>query len=504
MNSSNWTRIDFSLVPQRNTTCGVSLAPRYQCYKTPELGSKACYQCSGAFLLEVTGSPALVDMVFLQPGEWGRFHGLPVRRDVAEAMFDTAGWQVVRLGGSMCNEPGYRWKNFRGPRELRQPYVGNWYPFQSGGFRFFEVLEMCEAADSWCAITINNDEQPKDMADFVEYCFGNSSTVWGKQRVNDGRLAPFKPFTIEIGNEQPLTMEFVHQVLGIANAMKEKADALGLSFPLRIAVGQNIDSRNFVGEGRNVTLAMVEGLKMFGEFAAWDAHIGGDNFADSDKFLQVLLAGQSLFSKNQSKMKMVVFEENGDTHGLQRALVHARMNIAASYHGDFFELDTAANGLQILGWNDNDWDQGQVFMTPDLVWLQPFGWSQWMLSQHKEFTIPLKITNTTSQGLDVGAYLSAKGDLGLRAVNWQADSVNCTIKVSWKSETTPTLEAYELHSDGLQDVNPPTTRRVEPKKVMRGQIVGDNEGFTIKFDFAPYSFVTMTLRSPEPPEPVFV
>ena len=49
----------------------------------------------------VAGGPGtvLVDYVLLQPGPWGRFHDLPVRKDVAEAMFQTSGWQVLRLGG---------------------------------------------------------------------------------------------------------------------------------------------------------------------------------------------------------------------------------------------------------------------------------------------------------------------------------------------------------------------------------------------------------------------
>lgn len=53
---------------------------------------------SQSVLLVGPGS-VLVDYVLLQPGPWGRFHDLPVRKDVAEAMFQTSGWQVLRLGG---------------------------------------------------------------------------------------------------------------------------------------------------------------------------------------------------------------------------------------------------------------------------------------------------------------------------------------------------------------------------------------------------------------------
>lgn len=61
----------------------------------------------------------------------------------------------------------YRWKNFRGPRELRQPYKGNWYGYASGGWRMFEFLDFCDAADLYCVVTLNNEETPSDAADLV-------------------------------------------------------------------------------------------------------------------------------------------------------------------------------------------------------------------------------------------------------------------------------------------------------------------------------------------------
>ena len=63
---------------------------------------------------------------FLQPGEWGRFKGLPVRRDVAKGLIDQ-GITVLRYGGSMVNNGGYKWKKMIGPRYHRPPYAGTWY-----------------------------------------------------------------------------------------------------------------------------------------------------------------------------------------------------------------------------------------------------------------------------------------------------------------------------------------------------------------------------------------
>ena len=61
-----------------------------------------------------------------------------------------------------------------------------------GGWGPFEMLSMCEAAGIEPIITTpSQDERPRhsgnydccnttDMADLVEYCYGNSTTTWGE------------------------------------------------------------------------------------------------------------------------------------------------------------------------------------------------------------------------------------------------------------------------------------------------------------------------------------
>eukprot|EP00439_Symbiodinium_sp_Y106_P046419 s926_g5.t3 len=352
LKSSNaWVRLDFVLTPAASTFCGMafpnsSFVPRAKLcgYSTPipEVQS-GCYQCTGGISLDVRGAPVRIDSVSLQPGSWGCFRGLPVRKDVAEAMFNIAGWGLLRLGGTMCNAAGYSWKNFRGTR--RDAYRGFWHPVASSSFRILEVLQLCEVAEVQCAITLNSNEDPTDMADFVEYCYGPPSSTWGSMRTLDGRQEAYKPFVIEIGNEQPLSMEFVKKVESITAAMRQRAKDLLLPFPLRIAVGQNIDlTPNFdTAEGRSLTTKMLDILKPFGAAAAWDAHIGGDSFSDVDDF-RALLRTSSEFFRRAGATKLVAFEENGNTHDLQRALVHARFNIMSSYHGDSaFEESASAD-----------------------------------------------------------------------------------------------------------------------------------------------------------------
>eukprot|EP01043_Picozoa_sp_COSAG02_P055931 COSAG02_NODE_6559_length_3495_cov_2.468492_1_plen_139_part_00 len=61
------------------------------------------------------------------------------------------------------------------------------------------------------------------MADFVEYCYGDNSTTWGKQRVADGHPEPYRVRWIELGNEQKNT-RFVDQV----KAMEARAVSVGM------------------------------------------------------------------------------------------------------------------------------------------------------------------------------------------------------------------------------------------------------------------------------------
>ena len=89
---------------------------------------------------------------------------------------------------------------------LRVTLCFRYKKFASPGWRIFEFLDMCEAADISPVVTLNNQEATEDMADLIEYLHGDATaTVWGKQRAEDDHAAPYKKVMFEIGNEQGLT-----------------------------------------------------------------------------------------------------------------------------------------------------------------------------------------------------------------------------------------------------------------------------------------------------------
>ena len=114
VSSNSWEHLNFSLTPSVSNT-------------------------NGQFVITLTqpGS-VVVGYAFLEPGAWGQFQGLPVRKDVAEGLINQ-GITVLRYGGSMVNAAGYRWTNMIGPRDLRPPYTGHGIRIRQtgGGYLIF-------------------------------------------------------------------------------------------------------------------------------------------------------------------------------------------------------------------------------------------------------------------------------------------------------------------------------------------------------------------------------
>jgi len=110
----------------------------------------------------------------------------------------------------------FNWKNTIGPLEQRPGHQGPWKYRSSDGFGLLEFLDWCEdlhmepllAVYAGYALRHDYVKPGPDLVPFVqedldeiEYCTGDSSTKWGKQRAADGHPDPFVIHYIEIGNE---------------------------------------------------------------------------------------------------------------------------------------------------------------------------------------------------------------------------------------------------------------------------------------------------------------
>jgi hypothetical protein len=411
----NWTKFDFKLTPSASSRCynDTSPAKGTKCHKNAE---SLCITCTAAFTITIanstTASSAVkVDMVYLGAGGWNQFQGQQTRRDAVDGMFGNSstqptdkstdkptdhapgplvgpeykmGWGVSRLGGSDCNSAEYRWKRFQGPVWNREPFDGTWYKkYSSPGWRVFEFLQMCEGAQVPAVVTLNNEETPADMADLVEYAYGDKdSTTWGKRRASDGHPAAYDPFTVEIGNEQGLTSELLNDVIANSRAMHDRAMELKMKHKLSFVVGGNgwtpAKAAPFIEKLQNLSSEMD---------LYFDFHIGGDDPSTADKDYELIKTIEQTVkdttntSTGPLPIRGMVLEENGRRHDVQRMLGHARRSNRLHCASDFIRVDTPANGLQVLGRNDNRWDQGQLFMLQNMSYLSPAGMAQVLLSR---------------------------------------------------------------------------------------------------------------------------
>ena len=189
-------------------------------------------------------------------------------------------------------------------------------------------------------------------------------------------------------------------------------------------------------------------------------------------------------------MKAAVLEENGDRHDLQRALGHAYILNVTQRHGDFVLMDCPANCLQPLGQNDNGWNQGQVFFTPNQVWGMPPFYAQQMASANH---LPLRVAaeiDGTPNGLDVTAARAEDGKtLVLKVVNTGPMDRQVRFEVAGFSNPRPKVQTWTLAGD-LNAVNTPE----EPERIraVKSGFTGAAEKFGYTFPPQSYTILRLT------------
>ena len=352
--ASNWTRLDFSL--------------------TPDISDS-----QGAFALVLKGRGSVTfGYAFLQPGSWGRFKELPVRKDVAEALMNQ-GVGIMRYGGSMVNASGYRWKNMIGPRDRRPPYAGHWYPYSSNGWGVIDFLNLCEAANIVAVPDLNIDESPGDLADFVEYVNGPADSEWGKRRAADGHPAPYRLTHLELGNEERIDEIYATKFNMIARAIWSKDPGIILvagdfSYKRKLIDPDHVDGADSGIQNLRGQRQILDFGRRLNREVWFDVHVWSEGLQPSADLLALpsyVNAIDTLASGAQHKV--VVFELNANTHGQTRALANA-ISMNTIRRNNRIPVVISANALQPDGQNDNGWDQGLLFLNPSHVWLQPPGY----------------------------------------------------------------------------------------------------------------------------------
>jgi hypothetical protein len=461
-----WQRLAFTLTPK-----GADTAGRF------------------AVTLREPGSVAL-GYAFLQPGAWGRFKGLPVRRDVVEGLIDQ-GITVLRYGGSMVNHPQYRCKKMLGPRDRRQPYPGTWYLYSTNGWGIVDFVEMCQAAGFLSVPAFNMDEKPEDMADFVEYLNGPADSAWGRRRVADGHPAPYRLTHMELGNEESVDENYYRRFKPMAEAIWAKDPQMILVVgddayqPIRDPDHVTGAVHNLAGQRKVLALAKQHDREVW-----FDVHVGTEGPRPDSSFDGMISFATALEKlADGARFKVVVFELNAGNHSQRRALANA-IAIQTAQRDGRMPIVTSANGLQPDGQNDNGWDQGLLFLNPSQVWLQPPGYVTLMISRNYEPLLVESEVQGPGGRLDVVARRSDNGKaLVLGVVNADERPVPATIRLAGFTPSKPAAVVEEL-SGPLDAVNTAACpRRIVPRKT-EWRHVAAGGGFT----FAPHSFTVIRLE----------
>ena len=520
--NNTWTKFEFNFTASAATTCraispdawGTSVEPCLAAVTEAETlrqrwgGAHICMQCGGQLSLGLVGtnsansswsSNAELTSVFLQPGEWKRFAGLPIRLESVKALQEI-GVSLIRVGGSFAISDWYFWKYWRGPVWARPP--ARWGDSLITGFGPFEAMDLSSALgidfvyttsadcspgnpnpDFGCRTTnatsnSTNPATPEAMAELVEYCWGGANTTGGRQRINDGHPEPYALKYVELGNEQ-VNLNFVDQV----RAMQAKANELGVGTKLHYIYPWGTLT-NVATAAHERTVADAASALQLGSQLILDRHTnaGRGRLQSAVQFFAPVITDPLLNEDNQSRWNIANFETNTGNYMFQDALDEAAdlflwfgMNgtLAQRVSGRAKSFCMERSGYNEGGANE----QGMIWSLPNMTFLQPAGYVHKMIA---DVFLPIGIpfTQTCNSAVAIDGVTSTvlllnmsvassedSNNLVVRAVNMQLGGVNTTFRLPGSGWVAVNITSLEPPEPGqTQAVNTPGEPfRIQPR-----------------------------------------
>ena len=442
----DWKKVDFALVPDRTDP-------------------------AARFAIRATGGGKVwIDDAYLADEPTNELGRLGCREDIAAA-FRTEGLTFLRWGGTMANSKDYLWKHFR--HGDRRPYEGFWFKTSSCGFTYREFVKMAEAMKLPCAFSMSACEPVEDAVELASWLKAFTVDIY-----------------VEIGNEEctgwgpnndPATPEG-----GRTYAVRAKrlVAAMRAANPrLKFVCGAM-----FMGWKMDVVEAAFREID--GAVEYWDVHVNAgapDSGKETRQTLRKFLDMRQRINP-KSTMKIAVFEENSYIHSMKRALAHVTNLEAMREIGGELLTSCPANALQPYMQNDNGWDQGQIFFTPDRVWLQPCGWAQQMASaSHRDLLVGSRVEGSTNVTVSATRDRESRSAV-LHLVNLEGRPRPVAFSFTGLDGLTP-AKVTSLDAPRLTDRNPPDDpERISPRDVTRD--------FLASPSLRPYSYTVVEFNLP--------
>lgn len=439
-----------------------------------------------AITLKQPGS-VTVGYAFLQPGEWGRYKGLPIRKDLAEAIVGQ-GIRVLRMNGGMIERPDYRWANMQGPRDQRPPYDGFYDRWCSNGFGVIEFLQFCDAAGLTGITGLNLDETPEAFADLVAYANAPSHTPAGQRRTADGHPAPFNLKYLQVANESRFDQKYVEKFKAVAEAVWKIDPEITLVTTGNVYSFKGNEDEAAMRKRFAMHLEIVRFMHERGKKLLIDCHAfnTGD---DPGAARGGAVAGAANFSRWLTRLApecgvapVGLLEFNAGRFDFLRGLAHATEMNVTHRNGDVVRGVGTPNlsqpwGVYQTDWKAVLWTQGNIYYTPNKVWFQPAYYVDQMIARHWAPDALSATVSSPNDALDVYAGKSADGKkLVLRVVNLSAEPVEAKIAIDGFTPKVPDATVEQLIGE-LTDFNTldnpekikPTTR-TEPHGFTSGTL----------------------------------
>lgn len=433
---------------------------------------------------------------FLQPGEWGRVNGYPLRKTFVDAL-KKQGITAIRYNGSMvdvgADTYNYRWKKMIGPiDERRVTYRSGFSPYATHSFAFIEMLQLAEAIGAECIIGMSMDETSEDIRDFVEYVNGDVTTEWGALRAAHGHPQPYNLKYIQVDNERHMTRGYLECMKKFALAAWEADPEMTIMTSLNIGT----DPKSYARGTKEYELSS-EMVKWFIEQdkpdkLAWDPHYGGWlGFANHPGFTHEMGIDLQLeLAKDYPgfKLNLHPMEENGSRCDWDRGLAHAHNWNKLQRYADHFQMLGTANTFQPHGLHYM-WDQGRIHYNSHSLWFQPSAYiDEAMITNWLPEVV--KTSSSNEPVVDVTAKMNEAGNtLSLYVVNLSDKPQEAVINIDnfrhkgkanvW---TIGNCDLTETNTDkNMNNVVPKTSQVNLAKK-------------NAKYTFPRYSYTIITLK----------